>query len=261
MLIYDDVSNKWINTQGSSEVSVTLTINGAKEDTISIYDDNDTLIDTCIFSSGQTSGTCTITIPSEGGEYKFVSLLAKGITNATISNNYEKTITLTNDTEQTVNVYPDNAIYWYGNEILSFRGDTKGAATLNIKEATKMTNKLYYRAINTGDSWCGAGFIVDEIFDTSDYTKLKIQFSDCSITTGRPSNHNKPINISFGTDDYGSTYSGTSIAYFTSNASTSTIYEYDVSSYSSMDLFSIGGSCWYSISSSATVGISRIWFE
>ena len=113
MLMYDDFSDKWINV--SSGVTVTLTIKGAKEDTITIYDSNNTLLGTCIFGSGNTSGEFTITVDSSYSDsWKFVSSVAKDPSN--LSNSYTKVQTITDDTTQIVNIMPDKALYWYGNK-------------------------------------------------------------------------------------------------------------------------------------------------
>lgn len=98
--------------------SVTLTINGAKEDVITIKDSNDATIDTCTFESGQTSGTITITVPVGGGTYKFISSVAKVKSGGSLVD-YEKTVTLTGAATQTVNVYPTYAWYWFGNFVIA----------------------------------------------------------------------------------------------------------------------------------------------
>ncbi len=260
ILVYDSESGKWINTQESSTVTVTLTINGAKEDKIYIYDSDNNLVGICVFSSESDVGTCQITVPSEGGAYKFVSNVAKGITNETISNNYEKIITLSNNSLQTVNIFPDHSIYWYGRETITMtpdKGGINGSYT-----AVKYTNTLFYSLIPNNDGHGVAGFIINDTLNVSAFSKLKIQFSDCSIGSGSPSNANKPLNIGYGTIDIGTTAAGVSLASYTSNISTSIIYEYNISSISSMQNFAIGGHCWKSISSYANnVSISRIWFE
>ncbi len=118
ILEYDDITNKWINSE--TRATVTLTINGAKEDTVTIKDINDITISTCVFTSGATSGTCTLVdIPKDGGYYKFISSIAKDT--ATGTNNYEKIIAI-NASSSVVNVMPDGALYWYGNNISAITG-------------------------------------------------------------------------------------------------------------------------------------------
>lgn len=102
---------------GSGSVSVTLTINGAKEDTITIKDSDNVTVGTCIFASDQTSGTATIDVPVGGGSYKFISSVAKDTTSGT--SDYEKIVTLSDNPSQTVNVYPEKALYWYGNYFIT----------------------------------------------------------------------------------------------------------------------------------------------
>lgn len=106
---------------GGGTVSVTLTINGAKEDSITIYDSNNVQVGSCIFASGQTSGTAQIDVPVGGGNFKFVSSVAKATDGG--GTDYEKTIALTDDAAQTVYVMPTDAggnldkeyCPWYGN--------------------------------------------------------------------------------------------------------------------------------------------------
>lgn len=97
--------------------TVTLTLNGAKEDQITIKDSNNQTVATCTFAAGQTSGSVQLTVPVGGASFKFVSSKAKGITSETLSSDYEKTVVLTDAASQTVNVYPGGAVYWYGNQI------------------------------------------------------------------------------------------------------------------------------------------------
>ena len=106
---------------GGGMVTVTLTLNGAKEDSITIYDGDNTQVGSCVFASGQTTGTCQIDVPVGGGSYKFASSVAKDTTLGT--NDYEKTVTLTDDAAQTVDVFPDGALYWFGNELVQFEAN------------------------------------------------------------------------------------------------------------------------------------------
>ena len=124
-------------------VSVTLTLNGAKEDSITIYDSDNTQVGSCIFASGQTSGTATITVPVGGGSYKFISNVAKIKENGVLVD-YSKTVTLSDAASQTVNVYPDGMVYWYGNEENCdlFHTDALGYMRQGSTAATKNTNSI-----------------------------------------------------------------------------------------------------------------------
>ncbi len=116
LLVYDSESGKWINAaSGPSTVEITLTINGAKEDIISIYDSNDTLIGSCIFETGYSTGTFTATVDkSYTDNWKFISDISKDPTNT--ANAFTKIQEITDEEEQTVNVFPDciDLIYWFG---------------------------------------------------------------------------------------------------------------------------------------------------
>ena len=117
---YDGTSDT-ISVTATFIVQVTLTINGAKEDDIEIYEAGqtpgvDTPKATCTFATVQTSGTCLLTVPANGGTFIFVSKRAKALDNS--GDDYSKSVNLTNSLSQTVNVMPDAALEWYGNACL-----------------------------------------------------------------------------------------------------------------------------------------------
>ena len=72
-------------------VTVTLTLNGAKNDVITIYDADNAVAGTCTFTAGETSGTVEIEVPVGGGDFRVVSSVAKDTTTGTYD--YEKTVT------------------------------------------------------------------------------------------------------------------------------------------------------------------------
>ena len=107
---------KYINYEHPATTTITLTLNGAMEDTITVEDSNGVTIGTCVFASGQTSGTLTASVaPGYSDTWTFTSSVAKDTTTGT--NDYSMTQTITDTVSQTVNVHPDKALYWYGNEI------------------------------------------------------------------------------------------------------------------------------------------------
>lgn len=99
---------------GPSSVTITLTLNGAKEDTITVKDSNNVTLGTCIFAAGQTSGTVSFDVPVGFNEScTFTSSVAKDTTNP--ANDYVRAATVTDTAAQTINVYPNGAMYWFGN--------------------------------------------------------------------------------------------------------------------------------------------------
>ena len=157
---------QYIEYEHPAAVTVTLTINGAKEDSIIIYDSNDVQVGSCIFASGQTSGTCQISVPAGGGSYKFVSSVSKNTTDGT--SDYEKTVALSDAINQTVNVYPDHALFWYGNYIVGF---TRESIQPNLSK-TDLTNALEIHW-NTNSIGSGA-YYTDNPIDLSTYSKVKM---------------------------------------------------------------------------------------
>lgn len=162
---------------GGGIVTITLTLNGAKEDSINIYDSNNTQVGTCIFASGQTQGTCQIDVPVGGGSYKFVSGVAKDTTTGT--NDYEKTVTISDQVAQTVNVIPDNCLYWYGNASngLDNTGYTWGASTR--EGVTINTNSIGISMPIADVQLIG----INSAVDVTSYSKLYVM-SNISSTTG-----------------------------------------------------------------------------
>ena len=93
--------------------TINITLNGAREDVITIYDSNNNTITACVFSSGQTSGTATASVEiGYSDTWKFVSAIAADTSTGT--GNYTKYATITDATSQTVTVRPEGAVYWYG---------------------------------------------------------------------------------------------------------------------------------------------------
>ena len=193
-------------------VSVTLTLNGAKEDIITIKDSNDATVGTCTFASGQTSGTVSITVPNGGGSYKFVSSVSKSLSDGT--SDYEKTVTLSDAASQTVNVFPKNALYWFGNEIVAFT-----AKYLSSGSVTKNTNSIIL-AISGGSD---AAAIVSDVVNLSNFSKIK-----CISKVLTPDQWSEGTRFGCSTSDqistsYGDIFSGGSY-YTISSAVANTVY-------------------------------------
>lgn len=165
-LVYDSVSQKWVNVGAPPGVNVTLTLNGAKNDVITIKDSNNETVGTCTFTAGQTSGTTQITVPVGGGTYKFKSSVAKIKSGGTVVD-YEKTVALTDAPSQAVNVFPKNVLYWYGNENVEM---SNGIWTNAMADVTKNANSLRvnYPANSNKYLW----YCTDNIIDLSRYTKV-----------------------------------------------------------------------------------------
>ena len=147
-LVYDSATQKWINVAaGPTPVTVTLTLNGAKNDVITIKDSNDQTVGTCTFAAGQTSGTVQIDVPVGGGSFKFISSVAKVKSGGSFVD-YEKTVTLSDAVSQTVNVYPKNAFYWYGKDINNITHDGYSWDGATTYAANKGTNYVEFTQSN-----------------------------------------------------------------------------------------------------------------
>lgn len=139
-----NVANQISGTPTDS-ISITFTVNGAKEDNIVITDYLGTQVGTCVFGSGATSGTCTLTIPSSGGNYTFESTVAKAWDSAI---NYTKVITLDANTTS-VDVYPvptAQMLYWFGNK---FGKGWQSCSIAGAGKAYDCNNNSQYGATRT----------------------------------------------------------------------------------------------------------------
>ena len=146
---------KAIEALAPPTVTITITLHGAKEDTITVTDSNNETIGVCVFASGQTSGTITADVPSGYSDtWSFTSSVAQVKSGGTFVN-YSKTATIDDTASQSVNVYPDNAIYWYGNFVdsttFSAYGDQPIERNPAIANITVNTNSVTF---NSG-SWMG----------------------------------------------------------------------------------------------------------
>lgn len=156
-----------------TNVTITLTLNGAKEDTITVKDSNNQTIGTVIFASGQTSGTLTASVaPGYSDTWTFTSSVAKDTTLGT--SDYVKTATITDTASQTVNVYPDNALYWYGNKLncVTFRARTGVIYREAHAQIVEQTNSIYLD--NNSDDGGRKGLMSDTTIDVSAFTTLKM---------------------------------------------------------------------------------------
>ena len=148
VLTYDSVTQKWINVAAPATVTITLTINGAKEDTVSIYDSNSTLLGTCAFESNSSSGTFSATVAADYSD-------TWTLTSTTTSYSTTKAISALSPTE-TVNVYPSNYLLWHGNNIGQFKAyASPGHGSANLTESISGLTLSY-----TGG---GSGSIITDI--------------------------------------------------------------------------------------------------
>lgn len=95
-----------------TSIPLTLTIEGAKGDDITITNASGEIVSNVIFGAEETSKEVTIDIVA-GAEYTFTSSVAKATDGS--GDNYFKTIVLSAETTN-VKVMPNAALYWYGNE-------------------------------------------------------------------------------------------------------------------------------------------------
>ena len=110
-----DTPNKVYDTTMFTEgSSITFTINGAKNDNITIKDTDNNIVGNVLFDENATSKEYTMQVPSNGALYTFTSSIAKDVNND--ENDYVKQLIVTHDTTE-INVRPDGVLlYWYDYE-------------------------------------------------------------------------------------------------------------------------------------------------
>ena len=155
--------------EASFGVEVTLTLNGAKNDVITIKNSNNVTVGTCTFETGQTSSTVQIEVPVGGRNFKFVSSVAKDTTTGT--SDYEKTVFLSDAPSQTVNVYPKKALYWYGN-LVDFSTSSNVITNNPSSDITLTFNTNNFTLSGTTS---GKAYIIQKLINLSDYSYLKMK--------------------------------------------------------------------------------------
>lgn len=165
--VNSNVANRNSGTPRSA-VTVTLTINGAKEDTVVVKDVNDQTVATCVFASGETSGTCQIpNVPVTGMQVILESSkseIASGVY-------YTKIVNLSGASTETVNLYPDKTWYWFGLKLAGNYGIPSASASV-----TEETNRI--RLDNTSSS----SRSVDGLFSDSIVISGETKFHAVVIT-------------------------------------------------------------------------------
>ena len=163
-------------TPGPSTISVTLTVYSAKEDQLTIVDEDGTHLEQ--FASGQSSKSITVKIAAEGSDVSFTSSIAKDPSDLT--EYYTKTVTVTSATTD-IYVMPDNALYWWGWKHSNLGNVIYGAnVSAALTEETNFLGVTVYCSVYQ----CG-GYIIPftNAFDCTEKTKFKTVFSVPTNTT------------------------------------------------------------------------------
>ena len=153
-------------------VTITLTLNGAQEDTITIKNSEDETVGTCVFGTEATSGTFSVAVDASYSDtWTFTSAVT----------GYVKTATVTSALAQTVNVMPDDILYWHGNEVVALQAgtfsDTSGTAENVTPTVTRNTNSLVFRpsTFSTAKEMLLCGVKTASSIDYTGKTSLKIK--------------------------------------------------------------------------------------
>ena len=154
-------------------VAITITITGAKEDTIVIKNSDDETVGTCVFENNATSGTFTVNVePAYSDTWTFTSSVS----------GYVATATVTSTPSQSVAVLPADVLYWHGVENVQFENgsytDASGVSIASTVTINKGVNnlKIIANSVTTTDYnkvRCGAR--TTTTIDYTGRTTLKIK--------------------------------------------------------------------------------------
>lgn len=188
---YQDINDLyalWFESKRSLPVgdtmNVTITIEGAKEDKITIYDKYGEVVDYVDFATGATSATVTLAIRTGGEKLKFVSSVAKDTTDTT--KNYYKWVDVDDETTNVV-LIPNGALLWYDNNVGSMaainikqNSSHNELGTITVASGTVYTSVLLSRPLNVGDV-CSNGYFSGHKINLANYSKAVIR-TDSEIT-------------------------------------------------------------------------------
>lgn len=174
-----------LETMNAKEVSISL--EGAAKEKISIYDDNTLIMTTTLNSEGKSEQNITVPIK----KIKFIGSFS----------GYEKTVEVTDKTNK-IKVMPEGTLYWYGNECIDITGgwdktcnnwkDPNGWFTgvyLGENKANYMDISPYYYHGNDRNVFIYRR--TQNKIDTSSYTKVHFKYftnTNCYITISNNTN-------------------------------------------------------------------------
>lgn len=152
-------------------VQISVTITGAKEDTVVITDSNNQTVGTCVFDSGAVSGVFTTVVETGYSDtWTFTSSVS----------NYVAAATIDGTPSQAVKCMPEDVAYWYGNEVEAFEvgtfTDSSGNSAIVTPTVTRNTNNILIELPNPGnkDQILG-GIKTTNTIDYTGKTSLKVR--------------------------------------------------------------------------------------
>lgn len=158
-----------------------IDVYSAASDTV-YYMDNGSPVTVCTTDASGHGTVSKSNLPN--GTYTLYSSVAKDPNN--LSNDYSKSITITDSTNE-IYVMPDNAYYWYGNELTAITGGwaktgykSYGAYTnVSDKGFVKNTNNIYCDGTADAGGYDMPVLGVQNLLDLSNISKINII---CNIT-------------------------------------------------------------------------------
>ena len=183
-LTYDAANSKWINSgeaPAPEYTDITVTMYGAVEDTIS-FTDAAGISHSEVFASGQSIKSVTFKInPSGSTSITFTSAVAKDPDN--LSNDYTKTVSVTSATTE-IKVMPDNALYWWGYELMTVYAVGNATSDLGQIAPTLTHNK---NSLVVAQPSGTRGNMYFDMGDSPGYSKIK-EISSATVSASNPYN-------------------------------------------------------------------------
>lgn len=249
---------------------VTVTVNGAVNETITVKSGSTTV------ATITTNSSAKATLTIKPGTYTFTSNLAKST--SSVGSYYSKSITISTNTT-TVNFYPDGAVYWFGNGNYSgqslydkFGGIGGGNVnTVDTSDHWHAETNSFYASVTSGSSTIYQVYANSKkAFSTtkadgSKYTKIKSistaagNFSDgCYNSSKKWCYHHSKSYMAYSSSSPSSIVSEVGVT-----STSQAIYSINISSsYSSIYYYirAEGGACCYS-RSTGTTRTYAVWME
>lgn len=151
--------------------SITFTVNGGYGETIRVY------------KGGVSAGTVALNAEGTGSIY-LTGCSGKTIRFVGATSGYERSISAGSESQISVNVFPDGAIYWYGREFENLTGGWEMKSNDGkVGTMTKEQNRMKVTSPFSGYSSI-AGIAKTSAMNLSNYSSMSIKVSSVSSSTG-----------------------------------------------------------------------------
>lgn len=167
---------------------VDITLEGAKEDIITITNNAGEQVGVVIFDSGMTTANVTLEVHGDSEEFTFTSSISKNT--ETDTEDFSKTVTIYSDTND-IKVMPVGALYWYGNDCIDITGGWNNYCRTNFENRfTRDIGTQYKKITYNGTFSAFASFRTNNKINISDKSNLHCRFTRYVPSAGQSNNVN-----------------------------------------------------------------------